>query len=56
MQLKETDVEEWLRQQEKRWKCSSCGKKLRWYAESCPKCGTKFFNATQEANTLTNLE
>jgi len=52
MQLKETKIDDWLRQQKKRWTCLSCGKKLHWYSDKCPKCGTMFFNATQEAEVL----
>lgn len=48
-QLRDASLEEWSKEQEKRWTCSSCGKKLHWYAEKCPKCGAKFLTATQEA-------
>jgi len=48
-QLKKMSIEEWLKQQEKRWACSSCGKRLHWYNEKCPQCGARFFSATQEA-------
>jgi hypothetical protein len=48
VQVKSGNIEGWLRQQEKRWSCPSCGKKLHWYAENCPKCGTRFFNAADE--------
>ena len=51
-QLKGTSIEEWLKQQEKRWTCSSCGKKLHWYSRKCPDCGAGFVNATQEAALL----
>ncbi len=47
-QLKEMNIEEWLKQQEKRWTCSRCGKQLHWYSEKCPNCGTSFMSATQE--------
>jgi len=50
VQLKDARIEDWLKEQEKRWTCSSCGKKLHWYAERCPKCGAKFLTATQEAS------
>lgn len=51
--LKHMGIEEWLRQQEKRWTCSRCGKKLHWYAEKCPGCGTEFRDATEEVNSAT---
>ena len=47
-QLKEMGTKEWLERQERRWTCSSCGKKLHWYSERCPDCGTRFFDATRE--------
>lgn len=51
-QLKEIGIKEWLKQEEKRWSCSSCGKKLHWYSEKCPDCGATFMNATQEAQKV----
>lgn len=51
-QLKDKDIEKWLIEQEKRWSCSSCGRKLHWYTENCPTCETKFFNATEETHRL----
>lgn len=53
-QLKEVRVEEWLGKQEKRLTCSSCCKKLHWYSEKCPDCGTLFVDATQEATSLSS--
>ena len=49
VRLKDASSAEWSTEQEKRWACSSCGKKLHWYAEKCPKCGAKFLTATEEA-------
>nr|MDO8097685.1 DUF1028 domain-containing protein [Candidatus Njordarchaeota archaeon] len=46
-----TSIQEWLKQQEKRWMCSLCGKKLHWYSEKCPSCGGSFVNATQEVTS-----
>ena len=51
-QLRQISIEEWLRQQEKRWTCSQCCKDLHWYAEKCPDCGTEFIDATREAKSL----
>lgn len=48
-QLREISIEEWLRQQKKRWACSKCGKELHWYSEKCPDCGAEFINANQES-------
>lgn len=50
-----TSIQEWLKQQEKRWACSLCGKKLHWYSEKCPNCGRSFANATQEAASLSRV-
>ncbi len=47
--IRKIGLDEWLKQQEKRWSCQSCGRKLHWYAESCPSCKTKFYNAIEEA-------
>jgi rubrerythrin len=54
--LKRNGVQEWLNQQERRWKCSKCGRKVYWYSESCPDCGTEFFDAVKEARSLGRLE
>jgi rubrerythrin len=48
--LRETKIEEWLSQQEKRWSCNECGKLLHWYSERCPTCGAEFKPATREAS------
>ncbi len=50
--LKQTSYEEWLRTQEERWSCKSCGRKLHWYTENCPKCGATFHNAVKEVEKL----
>ena len=50
--LKTMSIEEWLEQREKRWTCSSCGKKLHWYSKKCPECEAEFVDATQEAASL----
>jgi len=46
--LKETSIRKWSKDQERLWTCACCGKKLHWYSEKCPQCGTDFINATQE--------
>jgi hypothetical protein len=53
--LKREGIPEWLRQQEDRWKCAKCGKKLYWYSQSCPECGTEFHDAADEARSLSKL-
>jgi Protein of unknown function (DUF3795) len=54
--LKHNNAQEWLKQQERRWKCSLCGKKMHWYSKSCPDCGTEFFDAMKEARSLGKLQ
>lgn len=53
--LKSIGVQEWLKQQEDRWKCGKCGRKMHWYNDSCPECGTEFFDAVKEARSLGKL-
>jgi hypothetical protein len=53
-QLKGMSVREWLRLQDKRWTCNRCGKRLHWYAEKCPDCGTEFTGATKEVQSVTH--
>jgi hypothetical protein len=48
--LKEVGTGEWLAQQDKRWSCESCGKRLHWYTKACPSCGTEFYDAIREAH------
>jgi len=50
-----TSIQEWLKEQEKRWACSLCGKKLHWYSERCPNCGRSFVNATREATSSSRV-
>jgi hypothetical protein len=50
--LRQEGVHEWLRKQEIRWSCTNCGKRLTWYSQSCPQCGTKFFDAAKEASII----
>jgi len=47
--LRQIGTEEWLRKQDKRWACSSCGKKHNWYTEKCSNCGAMFDNAVKES-------
>jgi len=35
------DAEGWLREQDARWRCPSCGRPISWYEESCHHCGDK---------------
>ncbi len=53
--LKQTGIQEWLRKQEGRWKCAKCGRRMNWYSELCPDCGTEFLDAVKEARSLGKL-
>lgn len=51
-ELREKSIKDWLKQQEKRWSCSSCGRKIHWYSTQCPGCGAKLIDATREVASL----
>lgn len=53
-QLRQMTIDEWLKQQEKRWACPKCRKKLHWYAKKCNDCGAEFTNAIEEARSPTH--
>ena len=36
---REIGVNEWLREQDKRWRCPHCQAPVDWYAQSCFRCG-----------------
>ena len=50
--IKTIGKEEWLKQQEKRWKCSNCTSPSSWYEKTCIKCGNDLFNSVKEKDTL----
>ena len=54
--LRHGGAQEWLRQQEDRWKCQKCGRKMHWYSEKCPNCGAEFFNSVEEARSLGKMK
>ena len=37
--IKEKGTDYWLKEQEKLWKCSNCGKSFTWYKDKCSGCG-----------------
>lgn len=39
-ELNEKGADQWLVEQEKKWKCQ-CGQRFSWYEEYCQKCGAK---------------
>ena len=51
-QIKEIDLQQWLKQQKERWLCSNCSYPFSWYEENCVQCGKELFNSVNEINTL----
>jgi len=45
-------MKSWLRQQDKRWRCKSCGKRFSWYAKQCKGCGATLYNSISEDTDL----
>jgi len=41
MRMRAGEAEEWLREQDAKWRCPSCGKPTSWYEERCHRCGGK---------------
>jgi hypothetical protein len=39
--IKEHGLAHWLKDMEKRWSCSQCGKAHDWFTPECPDCGNK---------------
>ena len=37
--LKEMGVEQWVKDQERRWRCPQCGAPFTWYQDTCTTCG-----------------
>ena len=50
--IKEIGIEPWFSEQEKRWKCTSCGGRFSWYDEKCEGCGAKLYNCKAEEKDL----
>jgi hypothetical protein len=38
--IRRQGVKVWLEEQEQRWKCPLCGRRLSWYRPACPECGS----------------
>ncbi len=45
--LRELKPEEWLRMQDRRWRCE-CGRRFTWYTEECSGCGKKVDSYTPD--------
>ncbi|NLI98040.1 DUF3795 domain-containing protein [bacterium] len=50
--ISEKGKESWLSEQAERWSCKKCGTSFSWYDEVCTKCGSKLYNAKDEAADL----
>lgn len=37
--IRDEGLATWLKDQEKRWRCSTCGSSHSWYHRTCPQCG-----------------
>lgn len=51
-EIEKMGIQAWLRQEEKRWSCSSCGTRFTWYNEACGECGEDLFHAVKEEKGL----
>jgi len=50
--IQEIGVEKWLEDQDKRWRCKSCGDKFSWYDRKCVQCGSELYNCEDEEKEL----
>ena len=46
--IQTTGLQNWLEDQEKRWRCEHCGEPHSWYDETCPKCGLAVINYLED--------
>jgi hypothetical protein len=37
--VKESGIENWIKDQDNRWRCPQCGASFTWYQETCNQCG-----------------
>lgn len=37
--IRNNGLKSWMEEQERKWRCPHCGKRLTWYRNSCPDCG-----------------
>ena len=50
--IREKGVDEWLKEQEKRWSCPECGKGFTWYDSKCEACGAGLYDCRAEDKDL----
>ncbi|MCJ7573267.1 DUF3795 domain-containing protein [Candidatus Bathyarchaeota archaeon] len=41
LRMRAGEAEGWLREQDEKWRCPSCGRPASWYEKSCHHCGGK---------------
>jgi DNA-directed RNA polymerase subunit RPC12/RpoP len=39
MRIKAGDADRWLKEQDRKWRCTACGGSLYWTEETCHHCG-----------------
>jgi rubrerythrin len=37
--FKKGKIDEWLKEQDVKWRCAKCGNPISWYEEVCHRCG-----------------
>ncbi len=50
--IKESGIQEWLKQQKDRWSCTNCGNQFSWYEENCNYCDAKLLSCIEESKIL----
>lgn len=53
--IQRTGVEQWLREQEKRWQCPDCQTSFAWYSGACRTCGKKLTGLSYKFSPLKAL-
>lgn len=53
--IKKAGVEQWLGDQEKRWKCPDCQTRFAWYWSTCRTCGRKLTGSSYEFSKVKAL-
>jgi len=46
--IKEIGLDDWLKEQKKRWSCERCETETSWYAKVCKCCGAELINCDKE--------
>ncbi len=54
--IRRQGIQQWLADQETRWKCPGCGRKFEYYQTNCPQCGRHLRDSRVEAQELMNRD